>query len=384
MSYNISDIIKITNNIGAGGIQTADLSRAVLFAPESELPIGFAVDTYRVYSDIASVAVDFDSATDTYEAAAKWLGAIPRQNEIIIWGTSDADTAWADTLNKARNSTLGWWFWSFFTYDVYADTATDVPDIALWHNQNSTMFINTATGTAAAAVRDALSTADIASTLTTSGYRYAATLTHASDDYAGIAAAAWYASVNYSAINSTITGEFKSLSGVAGESLPATEYAAMEQDTKRSMFYTAAQLAGSTDSGILKNTRSHSSFNEWVDDVVNLEAFSNALQTALYNTLRGQPTKLAQTVAGQQALLTQTALICEQYIQNSYLGERNYISPETGQLTFTRGYEILTKPEDILSISDADRAARKAAAIVIRLFPAGAIHSVEITNNIYL
>ena len=44
---------------------------------------------------------------------------------------------------------------------------------------------------------------------------------------------------------------------------------------------------------------------------------------------------------------------------------------------------MLSTPEDILSISAVDRAARKSAQIRYRLYPAGAIQYVEIDQTIY-
>ena len=72
-----------------------------------------------------------------------------------------------------------------------------------------------------------------------------------------------------------------------------------------------------------------------------------------------------------------------QYITNNYLGPRNYTDPDDGLEKYTVGYEILTKPEDILDLSDADRDARKSAAIRIRIFRAGAIHQVPVDVDVY-
>ena len=49
----------------------------------------------------------------------------------------------------------------------------------------------------------------------------------------------------------------------------------------------------------------------------------------------------------------------------------------------TVGFEVLTQPEDILTLSDANRAARQSAPIRMRIFKAGAIHHVEVTVDVY-
>ena len=367
MSYSIENIVPINVRISPQGLGFANFGSAALFAPESELPAGFDVDTRRVYTKLTDLSVDFADTTETYKAARYWLSGTPRMNSLTVWGTADADATWTTTLNKARNAF--WWFYSFVTAPVYAVVA-DATAIAVWCNDNESWFQNCQTG-------------DIATAFTTSGYRYAATLTHATDPYAGIKLCVPFAKVNYSATNSTITGEGKVLSGVAGEDLLGTEYAAMRQPTKKCQFYTQIENKGSVDAGRAINTWSHSSYGEYMDDVINLSAFTNALGVTLYNSVFNQTTKLGQDPVGQSVLIASAKATCEQYIANGYLGPRNYIDPDDGITKYTVGYEILTKPEDILNLTDPDRAARKSAPMRVRIFRKGAIHSVPVNVDVY-
>ena len=380
MAYDIDNIVPINVAISPQGLGFANFGSATLFAPESELPVGFDVDSRRVYTTLTDLATDFADTTETYKAARYWLGGTPRMNSLTVWATADADATWTATLNKARNEF--WWFFTFVTAPVYAVTA-DVEAIAAWCNDNSSWFQNCQTGTNATAIRDPNLTTDIATTLTTAGYRFAGTMAHATDPYAGIKLCVPFAKVNYSAVNSTITGEGKILSGVAGEDLTGTAYAAMRQPTKKCQFYTKVENKGSVDAGRVINTWSHSSFGEYMDDVINLEAFVNAVGVTLYNTVFNQPTKLGQDPIGQSVLIGAAKSVCEQYIANGYLGPRNYIDPDDGIEKFTAGYEILTQPEDILNLTDPDRAARKSAPLRIRVFRKGAIHQVPVDIAVY-
>ncbi len=380
MSYNVDNIINIQTRISASGLGFANFAEAMMFAPESELPNGFEVDTFREYSSLTALAVDFATTTETYKAMNRWLGGIPSTSNVKVWGTATADADWATTQAKARN--VVWWFWSFFTDAVYAVEA-DVLEIASWSNSNDTYFMNCQTGALATAIRDPNVTNDIATQLTTLGYRFASTFPHATDPYAGIALCKWFAGVNYSADNSTITGEFKKLSGVAAENLTDSAYGAMRQATKKAMFYTVINLQGSTDNGQTINSFSHSSFGEFMDDVINLAAFVNALKVSLYNALVGATTKVGQTPVGQSLLIGEAKAVGQQYINNNYLGPRNYIDPDDGVSKFTAGYEILTKPEDILDLSGPDRDARKSAPLRIRIFRQGAIHAVDVSVDVF-
>lgn len=375
MSYPASQIINISTRISPQGLGLANFGAAMLFAPLAEAPGGFAADTYRTYFDLASLAVDFDSATETHKAAENWFSMLPAPKQLMVYVRNNPTDTIVQSLTEARDKV--WWYWTFFTVDVYNDESSWAA-IGAWGDANNAMVPNNST---AADVRDPVDTTDIVSVLTTAGSRHAYTLSHATDPYAAISLAAHYAAVNYSADRSTITGEFKKLPGVVAEDLTGTAYAAMK--AKGAVFYTKVDTQGSTDNGRVINTWTHSAYGETIDDVVNLDAFVNDLTVTTYNALANQTTKLPQTPAGQAVLLAAAAETCERYRRNGYLGEQEYTDPDDGLTKYTVGYEILTKPEDILSLSSADRGARKSAPIRIRIFRAGAIHAVEISVDVY-
>jgi Protein of unknown function (DUF3383) len=380
MSFPAGNIIPINVRISPTGLGTANFASAMLFAPEEEAPAQFLPNTYREYFSIKSLSADFADTTETYKAAAKWLGGTPATRSLRVWCRAEADTTWPQTLNKAFDNT--WWYWTMVTGTSYA-AAADVIAIAEWCENSNIMFINDQTGIAANIIRDPAVVNDVATQLTTLGYRHVFTACHATDAYSGNALAKHFAAVNYSATRSTITGEFKKSPGVAAESLTDTEYSAMMLDTKKAVFYTIVDLQGSSDMGRWLNTRTHSTYGEFIDDVVNLDAMINSLTVALYNIIANQPTKLAQTPQGQAALIGAARAVGEQYIRNNYLGPRNYIDPDDGQTKFTVGYEILTKAEDILDLSESDRNARKSAPLRIRLFRAGAVHIAQVDVDVY-
>lgn len=380
MSYPASNIIRINARISPAGLGTANFASAMLFAPETELPAGFSPDTYRSYFSLTSLAEDFADTTETYKAAQRWLGGVPATREVKVWGAATADATRAATLNKARN--MVWWYWTMWTAPILAVKA-DVLAIAQWCEDNTSMFVDNQTGVSATEIRDPADVDDIATQLTSAGFRHAYTAAHATDPYSGSALAKHYAAVNYSADRSTITGEYKKSPGVVAEELSDNAYSAMQSATKKAVFYTVVDNQGSTDSGRWLNTLTHSTYGEFIDDVVNLDACVNFLTTALYNTVANQTTKLAQTPVGQAVLIGSARATMQQFINNGYLGPRNYTDPDDGLDKYTAGFEILTKPEDILDLSDADRNARKSAPLRIRLFRAGAIHIVDVDLDVY-
>ena len=224
-------------------------------------------------------------------------------------------------------------------------------------------------------------TTDIASLFTAAGYRFTFTAAHATDPYAGFALCKHFAAVNYQNAGSTITGEFKKSPGITSEDLQTSEYNAML--AKKAVFYTTVEMNGSQAVGRWLNTYTHSSYGEFIDDVINLEAFINSITVDRFNTLDGSTTKIGQDPAGQATLDAGSRGICEQYITNNYLGPRNYVNPETGETVYTPGYEILTKPEDILDLDSVLRAERHAAALRIRIFRQGAVHKAPVDIDVY-
>lgn len=379
MSYPVEQIIQINTRISPAGLATANFGSAMLFAPTTELPVGFEPDTQRTYLSITSLAADFPTTSETYKSAQRWLGGTPATRSLTVWGMAEDDFP-VDALNKAFDR--NWWYWTMFTAPDQV-SETSVYNIAEWCEDRNIMYINNQTGDTAGFIRNPSSVTNIAIELTKRGYRHVFTAVHATDGNAGNALAKHFAAVNYSADKSTITGEFKKSPGVIAENLTDTAYTTMQKDTVKAVFYSVLDLQGVSDSGRWLNTITHSSYGEFIDDVVNLDAMVNALRVSVYNALANQPTKLVQTPPGQAVLIGAARATCEQFIRNNYLGPRNYIDPDDGLEKYTVGYEILTKPEDILDLSDADRGARKAAPIRIRVFRAGAVHTVQIDLDVY-
>lgn len=378
-----ADIIPITTRISASGLAFANFGVPMLFAAMNErgsLPKG----TYQTYGNIQEVGDDYPTASETYKHASIWLGGTPRNRTLMIWVPNDlaeGETI-VDTLNEARDSV--WWYVSLFDASVYADKAT-VKLAADWCEQNGSYMPNNQTGANAVAIRNQNVTNDICSELDALGYRHVGSASHNDpanpSAYPGTYLMKHFGIVNYTATDSTITGEFKKSPGLAAEDLKGSAMAAME--SKNCAYYSKVELQGSVDSGRWLNTKTHSSYGEYVDDVWNLDAFINTTNVALFNQLANMTTKLQQTPRGMAVLLARMQRVCIQYVNNGYLGPRNYIDPADGVEKYTEGFEILTKPEDILDISPEERNARLAAPIRVMLFRAGAIHSVPVMLDVY-
>ena len=378
MSYSVDNITKVTINLSQQGIGNANFATAVLFAKNSEVGMDVSKqDKLFYFTSLDEVTSQYPTTSETYQAAAAFLGGIPVSKGIYIWNPLRADTDVESMLNKARANK--WWFFTFFTESIYKDK-DKVKKIAAWAEASRSYFANCQhDDTIVTNIRKSDVTSDLGSELTALGLRFTRTLANKESKYAAIAETKWFASVNYNNTLSTITGEYKPLASVQAEDLTSLEMVSMK--SKNVGFYSKLDLQGSTTDGKVINSKTHSGV--YIDDVINIEAFTNSLKTALCNAIITQPTKLPQTPAGQQVLIDAATLVGEQYIRNGFLGSRTYTVPETGKEKITRGYEISTVANDILNISQTLRDNREGAPITMTIFTAGGIHEISMITNVF-
>lgn len=374
MPYPAENIINIVTNIRAAGLGTANFGAGMVFADfDSSTDATFAEGSYRDYGGASAVAADFSIASDPYLAALAWFSAVPKPRSLRIYLRQEDDTP-VESLNDAINKRI-WFYWYEFETTIRANDA-DVLALIVAGDAAGKFFAGT---TNQSSVRDPSLATDIASKAKLQGSRRAFLLSHATAPYAGFELGAVFSRVNFNAANSTITGEFKKLPGIVAEDLTNTAYSAMKE--KGAPFYTVVETGGQVDAGRVINSKSTSSYGEFIDDVFNLDGFVNTLTVNVYNALANAK-KLGQTPDGQQVLMDAAAQVGQRYIDNGYLGPRTYTSEETGDELLSDGYEILSKAVDILDLADAERAERFSAPIRIRVFRAGAIHAVDITVDV--
>lgn len=378
MGVDVSDIIKVTVNVGAKGLGYTNFGSAVVFANASDL-LASAIepDKYKTYTKIEDVAVDFATSSETYKLCEIWLGGFPALQSVKVFVRNSSDASWADTLNKARDQF--WWYWTLVSKDVLETTA-DVLAIAKWCEAQGSYFPNSQTGTNAEQIMDESVDNDVASELTKLGLNHVFTSAHKTDAYSAVYAAKLLAAVNYSAENSAITVEGKTSSGLASMEVKGSEVTAMK--TKNVAYYTTVTAGDSVDVGVWLNTKTHSSLKRFMDSVIDMDALKNRLEVDLYNVIRGTTTKIPQTTVGQASLIDATRAVFNRFVLNGVLGARKWTNPNTNIEQDTPGYVILTEPEDIEDLSDADRAERKAAPINAVVLPSGAVHTVDISVTV--
>jgi hypothetical protein len=238
-------------------------------------------------------------------------------------------------------------------------------------------------------VVDPLDDTDIASKLKAKGNRFvsmcyqpaSAVVTDASQIYAGVQLAAAFYKFRPTGLRSAITGEFQVLPGVVGSDLTTTAYNALK--AKNVVFFTQVELKGQVDNSRVINSKSMSSFGEFMDDVINLSVLKNYMQVDGYNYIANAGTKRPLTPVGYAGLLATLEATAKTFYDNGVLGDGVFNDPVTGEETRAKlGYAMHSKAEDVLGLSDAKKRAREYPTTTMTAILARAGHTAEITVNV--
>lgn len=183
--------------------------------------------------------------------------------------------------------------------------------------------------------------------------------------------------VNFNAENSAITMNLKELS-VAAETYSQTEI-------------DSAKRVGLDLYTMIKDTPVvlTSGANDYVDNVYNIIAFIDAVQTDMFNVLKGTGTKIAQTTRGVNQLVAQGEKTTNGFVRAGVFAPGTWSSPDSfGNIdTFNRNIEqfgfywlgglLKDQPQ-------SDRQARKSPVLQVAVKNAGAIHEASIIINFNL
>lgn len=180
--------------------------------------------------------------------------------------------------------------------------------------------------------------------------------------------------VNFSAENSAMTMQLKDLS------VPAEDYSQTELDN--------AKRAGldlyTTVKDVPAVFTSHA--NDFVDNVYNLTAFVDAVQTDMFNLLKSTATKIPQTESGVKTLVDQAEKTTGGFVRAGVFAPGTWSSPDTfGNVdVFKRNIEQQGYYWMAGSLADqpqSEREERKSPVLQAAVKNAGAFHSADIIIN---
>lgn len=369
MAYPVDRIIPINLILQAAGLRYANFVTLRAIATQDMLKDGqaFDVDTYRTYDDVIELAEAFDVESPVYQMAQNWFGQTPKPGarSFQVWMWDDDETngdSIIETLNKAENQ-AAWMFFIGIDPAVYQGQKSVALDLAAW--ADSTRHIVPLVFSNADSLDQNIDT-DIPSTLFSNGARFISQKfrsqsivdTAARQAYAMFGEMAFFQRFNFDGIATSVDPEFKPLQNVIGEDLRPSQYTALE--ARKLGFYTDIELKGQIVTSRVKNSWTTSSYNETVDDVFSLEVLTNRIQVDGFNYLsrRKRGLRRPRDYAG---LIAAAEAVARQANRNGTLAEdAPLIHPETGEeVILENGFLMLSKPEDVIGLTEAQISARE-------------------------
>ncbi|MDZ7320751.1 DUF3383 domain-containing protein [Kosakonia sacchari] len=415
MAYSVDNIIPVNVIIGAAGLGYADFTTAFVFADASDFPqdapailteggekLGtekgeailpemipvtargedFPVDTFRDYSGVSEIGNDFGTGSEIYLIATRYFAQIPRPSSLSVWMKNPEDESLIATVNKADEAA---WRYNYFfkTEDLVDENLlmlsdwSDTTNHPVWYTNTDDEVI------------DQNETNDIVSRLAKKGNRHMlvgwrapeAVETDPSQAHSMVQVAATFAKFRPNGLNTAITAEYQVLSGIDGDELKTSHYNALK--AKKAVFFTPVELAGQKDSCRVINSLSMSSYGEFIDDVINIDVLKNHLQVDGYNHIANVGTKRPLTPRGYESLLNVLTDTLKRFYNNGVLGEGVYTDEQTGEeKTAKFGYVILSKADDVLSLTKAQRKKREFPPTKILVILARAGHVAELNVTV--
>ncbi|CPR20622.1 DUF3383 family protein [Brenneria goodwinii] len=383
MAYPVDNIIPVNLLLTPAGLGYADFSSALVFADAADLVQGatFAADTYRDYGSVTDIAADFQTGSDIYSIATRYFANIPKPPTITVWMKNETDTL-LEIINGANDR-----LWRYHYFFKNADVTTAIlPDLADWSDATShPLWFTFSTD----AIIDQNDTTDVISTLKAkgnrhvfAGYKSTASITaDASQAYAMVQLAAAFHKFRPTGTNTSITGEYQVLPGISGDDLATSAYNALK--AKNAVFFTQIELAGETDNSRVINSKSMSSYGEFIDDVINLDVLKNHIQVDGYNYIANAGSKRALTPRDYAGLLSTVSATCKRFYDNGVLGTGSYVDSNDGETkTAQFGFVLRSAPEDVIDLTSSQRKERTYPPISVLVILARAGHVAEINITV--
>ena len=222
----------------------------------------------RSYTSLTEVENDFHSTTPEYQGATVFFSQSPQPSLLYIGQVRSGETP-LTALQRLRTASTAWYSVAFCLGNGSLQS-TDITSVAEYVEgvTPATLFLVT---TSDAGTLEQSSTTDIGATLQASNLSRTVVQYSSTSPYACLSLFGIFATVDYSGTN-TITGaKFKTEPGITPETL--TETQASAADGKNVNYYATYQNGSS----FLQQGKT--SGGKWIDSLIGVDAFCNALQT---------------------------------------------------------------------------------------------------------
>lgn len=181
---------------------------------------------------------------------------------------------------------------------------------------------------------------------------------------------------DYTANSSVITLMYKNEPGVVAESLSSAQMAAL------AAINVNVFVAYNNNTAIIEQGKVSS--GDYVDTIIGADALALAVQNAVYNLLYTSTTRIPQTDAGANQIVTTIEGVCSAYVLNGLCAPGVWDQAGFGQLAtgdfMPKGFYVYAPP--VSTQAKADRAARKSVPIQVAVKLAGAVHTVSVVITV--
>lgn len=389
MSQSVDNIIPVTINIKRSGIGPVSFGVALAAYGDATKAEDKGL---QVYTDYKSLKEKHPSRTELLAVGENWFNTGGNtlytfgydENAVVKAATPSAagidvtpipePKTFKDALVAAAD--LAWFYFPFSTQTTDALTLSEHTAAAQWCEANTRFYMVTVNDEKAV---DPSDSSDLGKGLKDLGLRRCAVCYSKKGDYLGVRVAGMMSMVNYMAPNSYKDAEYKSV-GQAADDLSGTDILTLK--AKGYFFNTDIAAKASKTGALLQNTRSTSTYNETIAEVMAIDSYYINLQNELLNVVTSQD-NLPITPEGQQLAITAADNLGERYIDNRFLGQRQVTHPITKKTVVTRGYITTTVPEDVYKLTDAERGEHKLYPIEQYIYRAGSAWTVAATVNVW-
>ena len=377
MTLDISNIIEVSVVSAPAGLANFNVNNVALFTTDSASFTNESLahpETFRVYKNTSSVALDFGSTSLTYKMAVAFFSQVPNVlsagGSLIIVPLQGNDSN-RETLIEAITRVQNQCF-----FIGILDTISTMDDLTI---QSTATSIQSLDKIWLHGMTDTSKIAGIATTLSGAGDTQTRLLLHTLSMQDAQLFTAAYAgrgfSVDFTGSNTAITMNLKQLATIP-----------IDTGITQSL-YDAANIAGIdlyVSYGVegVYSTKG----NDFFDNVYNKLWLKFALQVAEFNYLATTNSKISQTQAGMDGFNSVRASVYQQGIRNGVIGVGlKWNSPDTfgdpvalNRNITEQGYYIWNAP--IASQSESDRIERKAPLCQDAVKFAGAIQTATIIS----
>jgi hypothetical protein len=279
----------------------------------------------------------------------------------------DAESA-TQSLAEAENQ--GVEFVGLVSHQEFRDNGTEgegnqTLDIAKYAEASKKIFCNTTNDLTTLAPN---SNSCIASVLKSNTLRFTlTTFSRVVDSYPSASVFGRAASVNFSAINSTITLNLKQMPGVYSEDLTPSEYANLKSYYASAVIQIGKSVNAYTDSRMANGS--------WLDTTHGLLWLENRCEVDLFNLLYVNNTKIPYTQAGINTVISTLDRSLQAAVRNGLAGP-GYLPDGT---FLPEGYVI-----NAVSLGDtptSDKSNRIYQGISFQMVGAGALHEVVVSGE---